>query len=540
LIVYENIITSETMSICEGEELEIFGNMESEAGVYENTFTSFTNCDSTHTINLISLQNQNIIENLVLCEGEVANIFGNFETEAGLYTENFTSSNGCDSVHQINLSFNEIIETNELINICEGESTLIFGNEETEAGTYETQAISMSGCDSIHHVTLEVNQLLETSQIISICEGESAEIFGVNETEAGIYSAQFTSSNNCDSTHQIELIVYENIVTIDTISICEGEELEIFGSVETEAGLYESNFTSFNNCDSTHQVNLIVFPTINTNETIEVCEGEMAFVFGNEVAENDILEATFSSLTGCDSVHTVSVVFVEEIEIIYTEILCADEMTTFFGEIITNSGIYYHSTSSLDEACDTTYVLEVEVLEPIEFTLPESIEVLEDTPFTIPLFTTTENITFEWSSPEYLDCANCEVPMATLSESQVFTVQLSNELGCIKTAQIIVNVQENLDIFYPNVFSPNNDGTNDYFNIFTNDEGLTIKQIQIFDRWGSMVYQSTDLIPNDYNNGWDGTFRGKPMDEGIYVYQIALESADGENIFKSGDLLLMR
>ena len=69
---------------------------------------------------------------------------------------------------------------------------------------------------------------------------------------------------------------------------------------------------------------------------------------------------------------------------------------------------------------------------------------------------------------------------------------------------------------------------------------MIIQQIQIFDRWGSMVYQSNDLIPNDMNNGWDGTFQGKPMNEGIYIYQIALESADGESIFKSGDLLLIR
>jgi len=64
--------------------------------------------------------------------------------------------------------------------------------------------------------------------------------------------------------------------------------------------------------------------------------------------------------------------------------------------------------------------------------------------------------------------------------------------------------------FIPNAFTPNNDGVNDVYAI---QGGIGPFSLQIYNRWGQMVFQS-----DDYKNTWDGTFRGAPLAEGVYSY----------------------
>jgi len=97
-----------------------------------------------------------------------------------------------------------------------------------------------------------------------------------------------------------------------------------------------------------------------------------------------------------------------------------------------------------------------------------------------------------------------------------------------------------LEIYIPNGFSPNGDGINDFFNVFTNFEDLAIEKFQVFNRWGAMVYEGDNVTPNSQNEGWDGVFKGQDLGIGIYVYQILLRQPDGTTVLKSGDVLLVR
>ena len=98
------------------------------------------------------------------------------------------------------------------------------------------------------------------------------------------------------------------------------------------------------------------------------------------------------------------------------------------------------------------------------------------------------------------------------------------------TAQTIIP-----DIYIPNSFTPNGDGLNDVFNIKTtfifSDYKLTI-----FNRWGNMVFDSEDI-----NKGWDGTYKGKPVPLGVYVFQLTATIKDtGEQIKKTGRVTVVR
>jgi gliding motility-associated-like protein len=72
-------------------------------------------------------------------------------------------------------------------------------------------------------------------------------------------------------------------------------------------------------------------------------------------------------------------------------------------------------------------------------------------------------------------------------------------------------------------------------------EFISTYQIKIFNRWGEEVYAANDV--NDLNNlsrGWDGNYKGKKQDPGTFVYYISAKDINGKNIFKKGNLELIR
>ncbi len=109
-----------------------------------------------------------------------------------------------------------------------------------------------------------------------------------------------------------------------------------------------------------------------------------------------------------------------------------------------------------------------------------------------------------------------------------------NDVGCsdsIKQGPYII--VKGAFIFIPNAFTPNNDGRNDVFRIF----GHTIREtsLQIFNRWGELVYSG-----DGFKDGWDGTYKGKPLNIGVYVYRAFITKNSGYTVTLQGDLTLFR
>ncbi len=92
------------------------------------------------------------------------------------------------------------------------------------------------------------------------------------------------------------------------------------------------------------------------------------------------------------------------------------------------------------------------------------------------------------------------------------------------------------NIYIPNAFTPNNDGLNDFFEIFPNEKIDEISTFQIFDRWGNLVYNFT----NETQIRWDGRLNNKILNPGIYVYQIEFSLITGRTILESGSIQLSR
>lgn len=141
-------------------------------------------------------------------------------------------------------------------------------------------------------------------------------------------------------------------------------------------------------------------------------------------------------------------------------------------------------------------------------------------------------------TPTPNNCSNCPQITVRPTQSTTYFVQVVDENGCTASAQLAIQVKRNIDVFVPNAFSPNEDGVNDLFYINA-AEGIHIRQLQIADRWGNIVFQRTDFAPNDPGTGWDGYFRGSLIPSGVLVYTLELELPSGEPIIQSGELAVI-
>ncbi len=116
------------------------------------------------------------------------------------------------------------------------------------------------------------------------------------------------------------------------------------------------------------------------------------------------------------------------------------------------------------------------------------------------------------------------------------TLYAYNELGCVDSVQHAVTVYQEEVLFVPNVFTPNGDGNNDFFEIFGKKDGWKQIEVLVFDRWGEKVFES-----NDMNFKWDGIYKGEKMMGGVYVYllRIVYTNNHSDKIHK-GSLTLVR
>lgn len=111
---------------------------------------------------------------------------------------------------------------------------------------------------------------------------------------------------------------------------------------------------------------------------------------------------------------------------------------------------------------------------------------------------------------------------------------------CTATDAALITVRKERKVFAPTAFSPNGDGVNDFFTIFTGQGTAGIRYLRIFSRDGALTYEAENLLSGDEYSGWDGRFRGQPMPAGVYVYFAEIDFIDGVTEGFKGEVVLIR
>lgn len=110
---------------------------------------------------------------------------------------------------------------------------------------------------------------------------------------------------------------------------------------------------------------------------------------------------------------------------------------------------------------------------------------------------------------------------------------VQNKWGCADTMIKAINVESDFNAYVPNAFTPNEDNLNDVFLPIV--RGVKLYELQIFDRWGKLIFSSQDL-----QYGWDGYFNGEPEKVDIYTWKISLSTNSGLTKLLTGHVTLNR
>lgn len=112
--------------------------------------------------------------------------------------------------------------------------------------------------------------------------------------------------------------------------------------------------------------------------------------------------------------------------------------------------------------------------------------------------------------------------------------------GCSTENCLEIRSEKIKQVYIPNVFSPNDDGVNDFFNVSPNGEVTSIPLVQIYNRWGEKMFEAMDLPIDGTGPNWDGTFKGKSLNPGVYAYVVNVVYKDGTTEIIPGDLTIIK
>jgi gliding motility-associated-like protein len=181
---------------------------------------------------------------------------------------------------------------------------------------------------------------------------------------------------------------------------------------------------------------------------------------------------------------------------------------------------------------------------PVQVSLPAAIDLrLGETAVLSPLVNlpAAQLGWVKWEPSEGLSCSECLTPVVTASETKTYRVTVADLNGCTAAAEVTVYVDVSLSIYAPNIFSPNADGINDVFMLFSGKGQVDrILKFQVWSRWGDLVFDREEILPGISVQGWDGAMVGRPMPEGVYGWIVRVRFVNGVELTYHGDVTLMR
>jgi len=199
---------------------------------------------------------------------------------------------------------------------------------------------------------------------------------------------------------------------------------------------------------------------------------------------------------------------IPKFETFVDSVICADESVFFNQTQLTTGGDYIENLSS-SKGCDSTVHLHLTVIGDQVDTVYAKI---------------FESETFNLGNHGFSRPGN-------------YDVTFSSQIGCDSSVHLVLDEYR---IYIPNALSPNGDGLNDVFTIFSGDDVEEVLNLTVYDRWGGRVFELSNLPPNDVKYGWDGTHQGKAASEGVYAWKAVIVFDDGKQRELTGSVTLLK
>lgn len=274
-----------------------------EAGIHEIAYPVGGRCDS---IVILTIQTKPVFRDTLYmerCDNDLPYIFDENHSymETGIDEIVYTRANGCDSTIVLFFTVNQTYDRDVTVNICDNELPYDHGDgvQRWNSQLVDIPFTSVSGCDSIIHLNLIVNETYSGTDLRTACSSEFPYIYGDTILEnPGIHDIHFIRENGCDSIITLTLNRIESKASEFTHVAC--DSFKWAGNTYTLSGDYENTFPAANGCDSVVTMHL----TINNSVTSDIYETACtSFQWGDDIYHiSDTYIKTFPSVNGCDSV----------------------------------------------------------------------------------------------------------------------------------------------------------------------------------------------------------------------------------------------
>ena len=376
------------------------------------------------------------------------------------------------------------------------------------ATTFSLTVTNSLGCQNFDQIAISFGDapILTGPDTAAICLGDSVSI-----TFGGALHYEWTPADNLSCDTCATVIAYPD-----------------------EDATYYVTGSDAIGCANVDSVHVNILGGTSTAETIDLCEGETVEVHGETISTAGIYcDTLFNSLTGCDSVHCVTVVMKPIGDSEAEHLICEGASFELNGMIYTEPGMYCADLQTVD-GCDSTHCVFLSVQPNPEIEVPTEVTItLGDT----VAFDFPDQYNYQWIPSEGLSCSDCPDPVAFPTEDTDYTIIVTDSLGCINefsvTTRSVPPICESPYIFIPNAFTPNGDGENDELRVF--GLGIETLHLAIFNRWGQKVFETYDK--NEY---WDGRFNGQLLTPDVFGYLLEIECIGGESFFEKGNITLLR
>lgn len=414
----------------------------------------------------------------------------------GIYTVIGTDANGCSASDAAEVFFypNPIVEAGPDQTVCFGATVVLNGsgvqtynwdNGVTNGNTfapplgstvYTVTGTDANGCVNTDFVTVITNPLpiVNAGPDQTVCSGSS-----VTLTALGA-----------------QTYVWDNGVT-------NGIPFTPSGNQQ-----YTVTGTDVNGCINTDQVTVSIEPPVTVNFNVNTASGcaPLEVTFTNQSSGGTNCYWEFSDGTSAYGCGTITHTFEDD--------GCYDVTLT--------------TTTALGCVSDTQLTNVVCVFpNPYASFDANPVFMTQSDPTTTMVNTSIGATTYDWDFGDGGYSAETNPSHEYSSDVATYVILLTaiSDHGCIDTAELTVQVEEELIVYVPNTFTPDGDGTNDEFQpVMTSGFDRETYHLYIFNRWGQLVFESKDI---DY--GWNGSFAGEVAQDGTYTWKIEFKSLDRNN-----------
>ncbi len=508
----------------------------------------------------------------------------------GTYTVTVSDASGCTGSASVTIIENSLPEPEILGpgSFCTGNTATLDGGD-WESYQWSTGAISRTiNVSSGGLITLDVTDM-------NGCEGSTSRLI----EELAELSPGITGDRDFCAGLSTTLTIESGYTTYEWLDNSSVNPERVF----TAGGTFTVRVTDADGCSGTGTVTVEVLPLPAADAGLDkelTCRDSVQTIGGNNTPQNGhtyewkeigatdvagtgrFLQVTapgvyellvINAQTGCERTDTVEVTLnanlITDAEIRFTDPTCfndrdgAIEIDTVFG----GTGPYTYRINNqagqqIQGLSPGSYRVEIEDANGCRFTTditlnnPEQLTLDVGPDVTMNYGDTLVVVPVTNMSPPYRSvvweegnavCAGCiDLVLDIIPElSNVYRLTLTDDNGCEVSDFLRVTLKRNRNVFAPTAFSPNYDGTNERFTIYAGRDVLRVKSLQVFDRWGEMVFTEEDFPPSGQDHppgdyGWDGTYGGQELTPSTYVYKAEVEFIDGEVIQVYGEVALMR